>query len=88
MVRTEHLHNLGRYRRYQALEDDIVPVNQLLKYIKLGMGNASDEACYDIRDGRLTRDEAIQLVKMYDGLCGDRYIKKFCNYINITEEEF
>jgi len=87
-VRTDHLHNLGRFKRYQALDDDIVIVNQLLKYIKLGVGNASDEACYEIREGRMMRDEAIRIVKEYDGLCGAGYIRKFCDYINISVEEF
>lgn len=63
-------------------------VNQMLKYYKFGFGFTTDEACYDIREGRLTREDAIWLVKEYDGRCGEKYIQEFCNYIDITEEEF
>ena len=63
-------------------------VNQLLKYVKFGFGYATDEACYEIREGRITRDEAIELVRKYDGKCGDKYVKRFCDYIEIAMDEF
>jgi hypothetical protein len=47
-----------------------------------------DHACYDLREGRITREEAIELVKKYDGKCSEVYIEKFCNYIGISQNEF
>lgn len=85
---TEKLEDIGRYRRYTALDSDIQIVNQMLKYLKLGFGFATDEACYDIREGRLSRDEAKWLVEQYDGKCGKHYIKDACDYMGITVEEF
>lgn len=85
---TEKLEDIGRYRRYTALDSDIQIVNQMLKYLKFGFGNATDEACYDIREGRLSREKAIQLVKAYDGKCGECYIKDVSDYMGITVEEF
>lgn len=85
---TEDLHDIGRYRRYTALDSDIVPLNQMLKYYKFGFGFATDEACYDIREGRISREDAKWLINEYDGKCADKYIKDFCDYIQITIEEF
>lgn len=85
---TEDLHDIGRYRRYSALDSDMQIVNQMLKYYKFGFGFATDEACYDIREGRISRDDAIWLVKEYDGKCSEKYIKDFCKYIDISKEEF
>lgn len=85
---TEDLHDIGRYRRYTALDSDMQIVNQMIKYYKFGFGFATDEACYDIREGRISREEAIWLVNEYDGKCGEKYIKEFCEYIDITLEEF
>lgn len=85
---TENLEDMGRYRRYTALDSNLVFVNQMIKYLKFGFGYATDEACYDIREGRLTREEAIWYVKQYDGKCGQQYIKETCNYLSITEKEF
>lgn len=85
---TENLHDIGRYRRYTALDSDMQIVNQMLKYYKFGFGFATDEACYDIREGRISREDAIWLVKEYDGKCSEKYIEDFCKYIEISKEEF
>lgn len=85
---TEDLHDIGRYRRYSGLDTDLVIVNQMIKYLKFGFGFATDEACYDIREGRLTREDAIWNVTEYDGKCSEHYIKVACDYLSITKEEF
>mgnify|MGYP006148084643 CR=1 FL=1 len=79
---------IGTYIGYSQLDSDLIQVNQLLKYIKFGFGQCMDHTCYDLRDGIITRKEAIDLVKKYDGKCSAEYIKKFCNYIEITPDEF
>lgn len=82
------LHDLGRYRRFTALDNDLQIVNQMIKYLKFGFGFATDEACYDIREGRLTREDAIWYVEEYDGRCGEQYITLACDYLGITKEVF
>ena len=47
-----------------------------------------DHVCYDIREGRITREKPIELVKLYDGKCSDEYIENFCNFIEISNDEF
>ncbi len=79
---------IGTYILYSQLDGDLLPVNQMIKFFKFGFGQCTDHACYDIREGKITREEAIELVKKYDGKCGSKYIKDFCNYINITTDEF
>ncbi|MDE5777603.1 MAG: N-acetyl sugar amidotransferase [Lachnospiraceae bacterium] len=85
---TEDLHDIGRYRRFTALDSDLCVVNQMIKYLKFGFGFATDEACYDIREGRLSREDAIWYVKEYDGKCGEQYIEDACRYLSITKEQF
>lgn len=80
--------DIGTYVDFSALDSDLNHVNQMLKYIKFGFGFCMDHACYDIRDGHITRNEAMNLVKNYDGKCSEEYIKKFCDYIEITIDKF
>jgi len=80
--------SVGTYLPYFQLDGDLTQVNQLLKCIKFGFGQCMDHACYDLREGRITREEAIKLVKKYDGKCSEVYIEKFCNYIDISQNEF
>ena len=80
--------SIGTYMPFAQLDSDLVQVNQMLKYIKFGFGQCIDNACYDLRDGIINRKEALELVKKYDGKCAEQYIKKFCNYIEISINEF
>lgn len=84
----DDLHDIGTYRRWAQIDGDMVLVNQMLKYLKFGFGFATDEACYDIRQGLISREDAKWLINEYDGKCGEKYIKKFCDYIEISVEEF
>lgn len=72
----------------EALDEEFVHVNQMLKYLKLGFGKVTQQASVKIRLGQIDRDEAIRLVRAYDGACSDRYIAKFCSYVQISREEF
>jgi len=80
--------SIGTYVNYAQLDSNLIQVAQLLKHIKFGFGQCMDHACYDIRENRITREKAIDLVKKYDGKCDEKYIKEFCNYIGISLEEF
>jgi N-acetyl sugar amidotransferase len=78
----------GRMNPYCSIDSDAQIINQLLKYYKFGFGFVTDETSYAIREGRMTRQEAIGLVEKYDGKCGENYIKDFCEYIDIPIDEF
>lgn len=79
---------IGTYVRWSQLDSDIVQVNQLLKYVKFGFGQCTDHACFYIREGRICREEGIELVRKYDGKCATKYIQAFCDYIGISLDEF
>lgn len=78
----------GTLNAYEALDDEFVHVNQMLKYVKLGFGKVVQQASMCIRLGLMTRDEGMDLVNRYDGKCADRYIEQFCDYIKMPRDEF
>ena len=82
------LTTIGTFVPYAQIDSDLTQVSQMLKNIKFGFGHANDHACYAIRDGRMTREEGLELVKKYDGKCADIYIKKLCDHLEIPIEEF
>jgi len=79
--------DIGTYVPYAQLDSDLVQVNQMFKYLKFGFGQCTDYCCYDIREGKLKREAAWDLLEKYDGKCAGRYIQKFCDYIGITVDE-
>jgi N-acetyl sugar amidotransferase len=63
-------------------------VNSMLKHVKLGFGHTTEFTSYDVRCGRVTRGEAIRLIKELDGRCHPRYIRDFCEWVEVSENEF
>ena len=57
----------GTYSRYTEIDDKIVPIHFYTTFIKFGLGRASYDAAQEIRNGHIDRDEAISLVRKYDG---------------------
>ena len=71
-----------------SLDEDWVTLNQMIKFYKYGFGRVSDYVNEEIRLGRISRDDAIKLVEKFDGTVGKKYIKSFCDYIEISLNEF
>ena len=78
----------GTYTNYENLDDALVSIHDYLKFIKFGFGRATDHACIDIRNGRLNRKEAVDLVKKYDGKLFKHVVDNFCVFFNISRDEF
>jgi N-acetyl sugar amidotransferase len=76
------------YRRISNLDDmHENGIHDYLKYVKFGYGRATDHACKDIRAGRMTRDEGIEMVRKYDHV-KPRDLARWLSYVDMTEEEF
>jgi N-acetyl sugar amidotransferase len=78
----------GSINAFESVDEDFVHVNQLFKYLKLGFGKATQQLSVKVRHGEITRAEAVELVRRYDGKCSDRLIQDFCRYLDISIEEF
>ena len=78
----------GDYSQVAMLDEDFTHVNNMIKYYKYGFGRATEFVCESIRLGKISRKDAIKIVKKYDGVCSIKIIKKYCKYISISEDEF
>ncbi len=87
-IRNEKPWEIGDQVGVTSLDENWVTFNQMIKYLKYGFGRVSDYLNEDIRLGRITREDAIQVAEKYDGTCSDSYIESFCNYIGISRKEF
>lgn len=56
--------------------------------IKFGIGRCTYDAAQEVRNDKITREEASYLVKKYDTEFPKKYFKEFLEYIDSTEEEF
>jgi N-acetyl sugar amidotransferase len=83
---------LGRneitYTDYEGLDCYSMQVHDYLKYCKFGYGRATDDACRDVRDGVIGRDEAVRLASRYDGGYPKELVERFCAHFSMPQEEF
>ena len=87
-VRDKHPSEIGDDLGVDALDDDWVALNQMLKYLKLGFGKVTDNVNEKIRQGTMTREQGLKIVRQFDGQCEKNNIMEFCRYIDITEQQF
>jgi len=78
-------------RTYRVISnlDDIHEngAHDYLKFIKFGYGRCTDHASKDIRSGKITREQGIDLVKQYDANRPSD-LDRWLSYVNMTEEEW
>lgn len=60
-------------------------LHDLLKLYKHGYSKVTDHACREIRHGRLTRDQGLQLVNKYEQ-SETKYIQQFCDWLNVKPQ--
>ena len=72
---------------WEKVEDLFQGTDDYLKFIKRGLGRTCHLTSIDIRNGRMTREEAIELTKRYDGL-RPASLEVFLDYLGMTEKEF
>ena len=78
----------GSYSKYSSIDDKIDPFHYYTTLIKFGLGRATYDAAQEIRNGKITREEGVHLVKKYDMEFPDKYFKEFLEYIDTSEEQF
>lgn len=78
----------GTYSKYASLDDQIDGFHYFLGFIKFGIGRATSDSAHEIRDGKITREEGVALVKRYDGEFPQKYFSEFLEYCSITDDEF
>ena len=59
-----------------------------MQYIKFGFGRCIRDASRFIQNGHLTRENALDLVKKFDGEFPKRNYDSFLNYLSLSDVEF
>lgn len=78
----------GTYSKYNSIDDKIDDFHYYTTYIKFGIGRASYDAAQEIRNGHITREEGVALVRRFDGEFPERYFEDFLGYVGISRERF
>ncbi|MEK3719063.1 N-acetyl sugar amidotransferase [Paenibacillus sp. FSL H8-0034] len=82
----------GSIVNYENLDNHHTGIHDYFKFLKFGFGRASDIASLHVRRGRMTRKDAIDIVRMHDGNFPWTYLGKPLEQIleplNMSVDEF
>ena len=82
----------GSMVSYENLDNHQTGIHDYFKFIKFGFGRATDLACLHLRRGRLTRNDALNIVRQLDGKFPWEYLGKSLDDIlkplDMTVDEF
>jgi len=73
--------------QYSKIDDHANDMHDYLKYLKFGYGRSTDEASYEIRHGRMTREEGAAIVERLDAF--EPYaMEEYLKLMDMSREEF
>ena len=82
----------GSVVNYENLDNYQTGIHDFFKFLKFGFGRATDIACLHLRRGRITRQDAVEIVNRHDGKFPWTYLGKPIDEIirplGITLDEF
>lgn len=78
----------GTFTNYSQTDQSLYSLHTYLMYLKYGFGRANQDACIEIRRGAMDRQQAINLVKLYDGQMPEDQIPEYLSYFKMTRDEF
>ena len=78
----------GNYIAYDNIDEKLCEINIWFKYLKFGFWRPTDQCCYDIWNDRLSRSEAINIVKDLSDDFPEEYFYDFLNFHKLTKQEF
>lgn len=80
--------NSGTFTNFAQNDQFLYALHTYLMYLKFGFGRANQDASIEIRRGAMLRDQALQLVRIYDGMYPEEYEDLYLDYFDMTSEEF
>ena len=75
----------GTYSKYASIDDLTDDFHYYFGFLKFGIGRCTSDAAHEVRDGEITRDEAVALVKKYDGEYPSKNMEHFLSYVGCDE---
>lgn len=73
---------------YADIDDDFISIHHYLKWHKFGFSRSFDNLSVEIRNGRMTRDEAIEWLCARGDETPHDDIARFCDFVGIEQRRF
>ncbi len=75
---------MGTYTKFNSIDDKLDDLFYWTGYIKSGIGRATKDACQDIWNDEITREEGLALAAKYDGEYPTRFEDEVFKYLSMN----
>jgi len=76
------------YYNYADIDCDFISIHHWLKWYKFGFSRSMDNLSLEIRNQRMTRNKALEILKAQLDRIPHKDIEKFCLFVGISKEHF
>ena len=80
--------NSGTFTNFSQNDQALYSLHTYLMYLKFGFGRGNQDASIEIRRGAMDRDQALNLVKLYDGHYPEQFINEYLDYYRMSKIQF
>ena len=80
--------NAGTFTNFSQNDQALYALHTYLMYLKFGFGRANQDACIEVRRGAMDREQAVNLVRLYDGHYPEEFMQLYLDYYQMTQTEF
>lgn len=80
--------NAGTFTNFSQNDQALYALHTFLMYLKFGFGRANQDACIEVRRGAMNREQAVNLVRLYDGHYPEEFMQQYLAYYQLTQAEF
>ena len=78
----------GNILNYDNIDEKLCEIHIWIKFLKYGFWRPTDQCCYHIWNGRMSREKAIRLVNAKQYEFPAEYYRDFLEFHGITEKQF
>ena len=87
-LQTLNKNSVGTYNNFAQTDSLLYVLHTYFMYLKFGFGRCAQDVCRDIRLGRISRNEGIELIIELDEKYPKEYEEAFLDYYDMTKKEF
>ena len=78
----------GTFTNFAQNDIKLYSLHTYLMYLKFGFGRATQDVGIEIRRGAMTRNQGLNIVRIYDNAAPESQVSFYCDYYKITKNKY
>ena len=80
--------NSGTFTNFAQNDQALYALHTYLMFLKFGFGRASQDSCIEVRRGAMDRNQAKNLINLYDESFPEQFLEIYLHYFKMNKRQF